>query len=102
MGLSVIAHADDVYLWLKDQEDLTEARHCLKAYGAASGAKINETKSKLYFLDGVSTNITVKLLSLERKDREESESERGMQVQAIKILGILFSLTESGWRENWT
>lgn len=99
LNLSVLAHADDVYLWLDGEQDLKRARQHLKRYEEASGAKINEQKSKLYVLDGSTTRIRVSPMM--EDGGQENKEQTSNEVESIKILGILFDLKKEGWRANW-
>ncbi|KAL8220068.1 UNVERIFIED_CONTAM: hypothetical protein K2H54_038124 [Gekko kuhli] len=60
--LVALAHADDTYLWPRDGDDINRMRHHLRRYETFSGARINETKSKLLTLDGTATAIRTEFL----------------------------------------
>ena len=93
-----MAHADDLYVWLRDEADLERAKGHLRDYQRISGARINLAKSKIYSLEGDSGKIMKRPLVSEGTDPEPAEEE---EEKGIRILGITFSLTKEGWKENW-
>lgn len=104
-GLTAVAHADDVYVWVEDDDDITTVKKHLETHGIYSGAQINQEKSKLYSLDGARGNI--KLGCLESKENHHipegpEDIARTGFVEGIKILGVVFFLNPQGWWKNWS
>ena len=84
--VKVSLYADDMTLFLKDEESLEKCISMLREFKAASGLEINFNKTKMMWLG--TTN---------------HRSEQGLQIEAVekvKVLGIYFSSQTNCYRVN--
>ncbi|XP_075723836.1 uncharacterized protein LOC142765917 [Rhipicephalus microplus] len=73
--LKILAFADDISLFLRDARSLARFRQVFSAYAAASGATLNEAKSKALLFGPFPTEVI-----------EPIEA-----VSTVKVLGVLFT-----------
>lgn len=97
--LKTVAHADDMYVLLRDEEELQALKKVLMAYGEASGAVINEQKSKCYFLNADNPDIVCQPMDMGGNRGQGQVAQQ--TVRSIKILGINFGLCQDIWEQEW-
>ncbi|KAJ6652524.1 hypothetical protein lerEdw1_011494 [Lerista edwardsae] len=94
--LKTVAHADDMYVLLRDEGELQVLEEVLSGYGEASGAVINVQKSKCYFLNPDTPDIISKAMDMGRQGQAAQQ-----KVRSIKILGTHFGLDQEIWEQDW-
>ena len=79
-------YADDLTLFLKDEESLMNVFEVIEVFGNASGLRVNENKTKLMWLGAY---------------KRHAKSVRGIEATyKLKILGVWFSATEECTDDN--
>lgn len=84
-SLKVLAYADDVTLYARDEVDVKEGLKCFQSYASLSGAELNITKSNTMALGHFRHKPPV--LGLPLKDN-------------LKILGVMFN-EHGAMQDNW-
>ena len=97
--VKLVAHADDVTVLVGDEKEKDGALRHFERFGRATGASLNLKKSFAYGLKGKGEKIEE--IGLDEAKEDEGRKDETRELQRVKLLGIYYSLRDSGQDYNW-